>query len=154
MIIAGTGHRPNKLGGYNKQSRQKLTSIAKTYLQNNKVDLVISGMALGWDTALAIASIQLNIPLSCYIPFKGQEIKWYPDSIKLYHAILNKADEVKYICEPGFANYKMQKRNEAMVNDCDILLAMWNGTNGGTHNCIKYANKINKPIVNLYDKFV
>lgn len=153
MIIAGTGHRPNKLGGYSTEARDKLVNIAKQYLQNNSVTLVISGMALGWDTALAIASIQLNIPLHCYIPFKGQELKWKSNSIKLYNAILDKADEVKYICDEGFSPHKMQIRNEAMVNDCDILLALHDGTTGGTYNCIKYAEKVNKPIINLYNNY-
>ena len=36
---------------------------------------------------------------------------------------------------------KMQKRNEFMVDNCDILIALWNGTSGGTKNCINYAKK-------------
>jgi uncharacterized phage-like protein YoqJ len=43
----------------------------------------------------------------------------------------------------------MQKRNEYMVDKCDKLLAVWNGTTGGTHNCIKYAKSKGKEIILL-----
>ena len=153
MIVAGTGHRPNKLGGYSIEARDKLTLIAHTYLKTNNAVSVISGMALGWDTALAIAALQLKIPLICSIPFKGQEKMWTPKAKHLYFAILAKAETINYVCEPGFAAYKMQLRNEAMVDGCDILLAMHDGTTGGTDNCIKYAKKQNTKIINLYDKY-
>jgi len=47
----------------------------------------------------------------------------------------------------------MQTRNIWMVDNCDLVLALWDGSDGGTGNCIKYANKIGKPIVNLWDKY-
>lgn len=40
----------------------------------------------------------------------------------------------------------MQKRNEWMVDRIDELLAIYNGTPGGTKNCIDYAKKLGKPI--------
>jgi len=47
---------------------------------------------------------------------------------------------------------KMQKRNEAMVNDCNILIAVWNGTKGGTYNCIEYAKHVGKVIYTINPK--
>ena len=47
----------------------------------------------------------------------------------------------------------MQLRNEAMVNDCDLLLALWNGTSGGTANCIRYANSVKREIRNLWSDY-
>ena len=41
----------------------------------------------------------------------------------------------------------MQKRNEYMVDKCDILLAVWDGSAGGTNNCVKYARKLDKEII-------
>lgn len=52
---------------------------------------------------------------------------------------LTKAEEIVYVSIGKYAAWKMQKRNEWMVNNCDILLAIWDGTNGGTKNCIDYA---------------
>jgi uncharacterized phage-like protein YoqJ len=42
---------------------------------------------------------------------------------------------------------KMQIRNEYMVNACDKLIAVWDHTPGGTENCVKYAQSINKDII-------
>ncbi len=151
MIVAGTGHRPNKLGGYSNDALNKLIVLVMEYLATNNITKVISGMALGWDMAIAIAALQLNLPLECAIPFKGQESVWSEDSKKLYHYVLEKAEKVTYVSDEGYSNWKMQKRNEYMVNNCDIVLAMWDGSKGGTYNCIGYAKKLNKRIINLYD---
>ncbi len=43
-------------------------------------------------------------------------------------------------------NVKLDNRNKYMVNNSDYVLAVWNGSSGGTYNCIKYAKKQNKKI--------
>lgn len=91
MVVAGTGHRPNKLGGYSKEAFKKLVDIAEKALRQVKVTEVISGMALGWDMALAQASINLNIPFIAAVPFKGQEIKWNKEIQIYYQELLEKA---------------------------------------------------------------
>jgi uncharacterized phage-like protein YoqJ len=153
MIVAGTGHRPDKLGGYNNDTYLKLVEIAEEWLIENKPSKVISGMALGWDQALAQAAINCNIPLIAAVPFEGQERMWSDKSKRYFNKLLSMAESVTYVCEEGYAPYKMQVRNEWMVNNSDLILAMWDGTNGGTGNCIKYANKANKTIVNLYEEW-
>lgn len=153
MIIAGTGHRPNKLGGYSPEATRKLYNIAHTWLTDNKPSHVISGMALGWDMALANAAISCAIPFTAAIPFEGQESMWPKASQDFYNHLLSKANTIIDVCSPGYAAWKMQKRNEWMVDNCDTLLALWNGTNGGTANCVNYAIKMEKSIINLYDRF-
>lgn len=37
-----------------------------------------------------------------------------------------------------------------MVDDADRILALWDGSSGGTANCVGYANDIKKPITNLW----
>jgi uncharacterized phage-like protein YoqJ len=161
MIIAGTGHRPDDLyGGYTDEGLQYLIWIAESALMRYKlihkqhVDRIIAGGALGWDTALACAAIKGGYPLSIYVPFVGQEKMWPEKSQNIYNKTLELADEVKIVCEGGYAAWKMQKRNEAMVNDCDRVLALWAGTPGGTGNCVNYANKVEKPIDNCWDSYI
>ncbi len=157
MIIAGTGHRPDKLGGYSDEVYDKLVAFAeKQLLKFPQVDMVISGMALGWDQALAEAALNLGMPVRAYIPFIGMERKWPHQSQMHYHSLLRRIDEDEWvICsEEGYAPWKMQTRNERMANDCTTMLALWNGTSGGTANCIKYAEKINKPIINVWDQWI
>lgn len=155
MIIAGTGHRPDKLDGYGREAHEKLVAIACAGLGDivGDVTRVISGGALGWDQALAEAALRLNLPLTLALPFSGFWSKWPKSSQDYLELLVSRADEVVYVCEGGYAPWKMQERNKWMVDNCDTVLALWNGTDGGTHNCIKYANSIGRQIVNVWDKY-
>lgn len=153
MVIAGTGHRPDKLGGYTNQVHLNLVEVAETALKQISVTSVISGMAMGWDMALAQAAINLGIPLIAAVPFKGQEQAWFEKTQKYYKYLLSKASEVVIVSEGDYSNAKMQIRNEWMVDNCDLIFSMYNGdTSGGTYNCIEYAKKKEKTNINLYTK--
>lgn len=153
MILAGTGHRPNKLGGYGTGTTERLVKLATKYLVELKPDVVISGMALGWDQALALAATQQDIEWWAYVPFKGQDNFWPPKSKELYHILLGQADVVRIVSPNGYHPQTMQVRNRAMVDDCDKLLALWSGTPGGTANCLQYAREIGKPVINIWDEW-
>ncbi len=154
IIVAGTGHRPNKLGGYSEFAHGRLVTLAKDWLLQIKVDEIISGMALGWDTALAEAAIDLKIPFVAAIPFVGQEAHWPDESQLKYHDIIKKSRKLVVVSKGDFTSAKMQIRNEWMVDNCTYMVALWDGTYGGTSNCIQYAESKNKTIINLYDKWI
>jgi uncharacterized phage-like protein YoqJ len=154
MIICGTGHRPNKLGGYSIEVYSQIEGIIVDYLDDlggdQRDDLtIISGGALGWDQCLASAASRWNIPYKMYLPFLDFDSKWPKSSRDHLNDLCSTAKEVRYVCDGGYAPWKMQVRNEAMVNDSDLVLAYWDGSAGGTYNCIRYAEKVGKPIVNL-----
>ena len=152
MIIAGTGRRPNNLGGYNipNPTYNKVCKEIKRVLLEQKPDKVISGFALGFDQWLANMAIKLNIPVIAAIPFKGQESQWNEESQRIYNILLNKCSEQVIVSEGNFSAYKMHKRNEWMVDHCDILITAWdNVKSGGTYECIKYAESLNKTIIHL-----
>lgn len=149
-VLAGTGHRPDKLGGYGAEVSARLVDLARAALVKYQPDEVISGMALGWDTALALAAIELGIPLTAAVPFEGQERKWRPEQQEVFRAILARATTVVIVSPGGYAVWKMQVRNEWMVDRATGLLALWNGSGGGTGNCIEYARTRQVEIVNLW----
>lgn len=151
-VVCGTGHRPDKLiGGWANWQKHylELTDLIVVWLEENKPDSVISGMALGWDLALANATLQVKIPLSAYIPCPNQELKWSKVDQIEYNNLLEKADNITYISE-YYTNWCMQKRNEAMVEDSNLVLALFDGSSGGTKNCVDFAKKKNKEIINLW----
>lgn len=153
MRVAGTGHRPDKLGGYSNKMHLSLVKIAEDALKKLKPTEVISGMAMGWDMALAQAAINLGIPLIAAVPFKGQEKAWSEKTQRYYHKLLSKTKEIVIVSEGGFTKEKMQIRNEWMVDNCDLVLSMHNGDKfGGTFNCVSYIEKKKKPMINLYTK--
>lgn len=153
MIIAFTGHRPHKLGGYGLEVLVKLSVLAADYLTQYPGCGVVSGMALGWDTAAAIAAHLLSRELTCAVPFVGQESQWPKESQERYHAILQRATRVEVVCPGPYAAWKLQRRNEWMVDRCDRVCALWDGSAGGTDNCLAYARRSGKPIDNVWSRW-
>ena len=155
MIVAFTGHRPDKLP--NKETGYIIPNPTyihvcqkiETALKELKPEKVISGMALGVDQWAANIAVKLGIPFVAAVPFLGQEGKWPQASQRIYKILLAKASEIVIVCEEGYAAYKLQKRNEWMVDHSDKLIAVWNGSKGGTGNCVDYATKVGKEIYRI-----
>lgn len=165
--IAVTGHRPDKLGwGYNYNDPRwiRLKEVFKQIIIDEINDDIenggdgiielIEGAALGVDTVYGIAAIELKsegykIKLVVAVPFHGQESRWPKESQDIYKNILGHADEVVYVSKGSYAAWKMQKRNEYMVDRADKLIAVYDETlkGTGTGNCVSYARKKNRDIV-------
>lgn len=147
-MIAFSGHRPDKIGGYSlpNPTYTKICQETENILLQLKPDKCISGLALGYDQYAMSVCLKLGIPVLAAVPFLGQEKAWPEASQKSYRRLLAKAAEVVIVSEGGYAPWKMQTRNEWMVNNCDLLLCCWDGSRGGTGNCVVYAEKIGKPI--------
>ncbi len=101
---------------------------------------IITGMALGIDTFAAEIAIDLQIPFIAAVPFVGQEFAWPLKQADHYRALLKKAQEVKIVTEGRYSGWKMQKRNEWMVDNSDKLIVVWDGKSVGTRNCVNYAD--------------
>lgn len=149
MIIAFTGHRPNKLNGYiipNPTYLHVCKEIDRA-LKEFKPEKIITGMALGVDQWAAMIAHKLGIPFMAAIPFERQEAKWPEESQKTYRLLRKLASEEVIVSPGNYSAEKMQTRNEWMVNHCDKLIAIYNSDpNGGTANCVKYAQSIQKDI--------
>ena len=156
MKMCVTGHRPNKLYGYNLNDPRyiKMKEDFKRLLVENNCTEAITGMALGVDTVFALAVLELkseeyDIKLHCAIPCRNHSCKWIKESVDLYNDILRKADFVKLVSDEPYKPWVMQRRNEYMVDLADKVIAVWDGTRGGTYNCVKYAEKNNKDIIKI-----
>ena len=79
-----------------------------------------------------------DIKIECAVPCKNQEIQWNTFQQKRYRAIIDKCDAVVYISNE-YSLGCMQKRNEYMVDNSNLLIAGWNGEPSGTANTINYA---------------
>ncbi len=156
MKIAITGHRPNKLGNeYNQNGpisqwiKNQLIQIVK----DKNPTQMISGMALGVDQIWALIAVWYNIPLLAAIPCIGQEKVWPKSSQDTYNNILKyeKCEKI-IVSNCTYNSTVMQKRNEFMCDNSDMLICVWDGTKGGTKNCVDYAQKINKEIIRIDPK--
>jgi len=139
---AVTGHRPDKLGGYDAHENfRAIRRHMRDFLQALPEERpgLISGGALGIDQFWIEVGFHLDLPVTVALPFEGYDAKWPGVSRQEYQKLLDKCTQVLYICEPGYAASKLQTRNEWMVDNCDELAAYWNGAKGGTKNCLDYA---------------
>lgn len=139
--MAATGHRPDKIGGYDYYHPQR--QWIREQMARALVDLgatkTISGMALGIDQDFAQVSIDLGLPFIAALPFLDQESRWPKSSQDYWWWLLERADDIVIVSPGAYSAAKMQIRNEWMVDHCDRLLAVWDGSDGGTGNCVKYA---------------
>lgn len=158
MTCAFTGHRPDKLNGYdpkdNKELLWKLRSLIVDHIENKGVDVFISGMALGVDMWAARIVLKLketypHIKLVAAIPCLDHSSKWRVESKTEWQEIVDKADKVIYVSEEPYTAWCMQKRNEFMTNSSEYIIAVWDGSPGGTGNCVRYAEKNKKIITRL-----
>jgi uncharacterized phage-like protein YoqJ len=166
MIYAVTGHRLPKLGGYHPDARRRVLGFAleviETLRQSEQPpDLIITGMALGWDMAVAKAAFIKGVPYVAAVPFWGQEKRWTVSDRLRYQVMLDHASEVVVVDGSRSAGMqdldsaqivaRMYARNAYMVDRAEHLLALWDGSPGGTAHCVGYAQGVRrKPISYLW----
>ena len=138
--IGVTGHRPERL--------EKLAEVSKVtdwldlqFYEYGKDDFIlITGMAQGVDQIAAHEALLYGGRIWCYYPYRRK-----PHEIEDY--LNTKADKIRY----EYDKYQPQcyiDRDRRIVDDCDVLFAVWDGKkNGGTWQTIKYAREKKKQIV-------
>ena len=149
FILAATGHRPEQCGGYD--NFLKLVDYAIEIIPSYKPTKMISGMALGWDTAVAMACVELKIPFIAAVPFEGQDSIWPEKSRITFRELLREAETVHVVSPGGYEPWKFIERDKWMVDQSHKMLALWNGDEkGGTYQTVKYAQKIKREIYNVW----
>lgn len=153
-IYAFTGHRPQDLPwdfGY-ASFAYDLTLYLDERQQDETNSTFITGGALGIDTRAAEYALRREIPLTLILPFTFDIMtsKWMGYHKETLSRHMDYAREVIVMNIKGYDVREYQRRNEEMVNRADHVLAYWSGKRyGGTANCIRYAQSIQKPITNL-----
>ena len=156
LTIAITGHRPKDLLTATGAPLDLGPAIAAFFARAcararaREVDRVrvITGGALGVDQALAEAVSAnrfwegITFESVIVLPFPVEVLggRWQPaDRARLAH-LVEIADEVRGPLMEQYAVWGLLKRNEAMVDGADILIAFWSGKReGGTYACLRYA---------------
>lgn len=174
ISIAITGHRHNKLWGYDlshPKCKQLESLIIKTiadiwdkksnpkFMHEVPVEC-ISGMALGVDTAFANAALKLKtqftgVKFIAAIPCIEQDKLWREQDKIRYNNLLSLADETVYASKEPYSKGCMNARNQYMIDRCDVLIAVWNGDlTGGTADAVKKAKKAGKEIIRIDLRFI
>lgn len=168
FIISGTGHRPPKLGGYVPNptrayiKHEMLRIVSDTIATTDEEVGIVWGGALGFDQHMAELANYLDLPHVAILPFSGMDARWPIESQRHWKDLCASTDLTMATAilqdhpdlglqrgnlgtlytstEPYRHNGQYQVRNEALVAVADFLLACWDGSTGGTANCLAHAH--------------
>lgn len=154
-----TGHRPGKLP-FDEihpnciRLKERLKNEIASKIKNGCTSF-ITGMAMGADIWCAEFVLELKtlfpekgIRLTAVLPYENQAGAYPASYMKRYAAILKRVDDTVTISRK-YAPGCMQKRNRAMVDSADCVIAVYGGAQGGTKTTIAYARKKGLDIVLL-----
>lgn len=156
MILGVTAHRPDKLAlaarklaltGTLQTLEEKVEWLVSSLLRPKRV---LTGMAVGGDQLVARVCVKHSIPFTAYVPCDGQHRLWPIEAQREYLQLLELAESVIVVRPGPYSVEKMQIRNEKLVDDCTSLLALYDGTQGGTFNTVKYALYSGRHIFRLH----
>ena len=79
--------------------------------------------------------------LCAYVPSRDFAERWNYNDRRRYQDMLSSADSITYVSEK-FGVASAHVRNMAIVDNSDIILAVYDGvSSGGTYRTIEYAKK-------------
>lgn len=156
----------NEYKNFVNQLTNKLKTICDKH-PNEQIEF-ISGGAQGFDQ-LAFWAVDklkkenknLNIINTVFVPHKKQPNAWAVDGLfgqKQFQQMLNMADRVQYLKGELTTSKEIRdalfERNHEMVNVSDLVIALhdrddWETIPGGTAECMRYAKKCQKDIIQL-----
>lgn len=163
QVLVVTGHRPDKVGGeYGMRGpwSDHVRGLLREQIRTLHPHRAISGMAMGVDLLFAQVVLEAEIPLVAAIPFESWSDDWGHEAKAVLREILDHPLTSTHLVTTGPGNaYKYQRRNEWMVDraveagpKAGVLLAVWNGSRGGTANCVAYAMEVGLEIIYLDPK--
>ncbi|MCB1711255.1 MAG: DUF1273 family protein [Candidatus Riesia sp.] len=165
MVIAFSGPRPHKIveehddedtiidfydetRPYPSKIKEWLSSFLADLLPKCPPDSklkIITGGALGVDTWAAEAAQELTqVDHLLAVPFRVFHKRWPVKDQVRYLKIKSKATDYHEV-GTGWSRYIYDERNKYMIDNCDLLVAVYSNTGGGTESAITYAARIDKP---------
>ena len=129
--------------------------LEKEYLENG-YDTFLCGMALGFDTVAALASLHLrekykDIRFIAVVPFENQEAK-FPEVDKILYAnFIAIADSIIVINDKGYSNEAYHERNDFLIANSSKIIAYHNGKlRSGAGSTIRKALAQGVEVENVY----
>lgn len=156
--VSFTGYRPSKLPFFGEDDplclslKRRIAEKIRELADGGAVEFC-SGMALGVDIWCAEAVLELQssrpeIRLIAVIPCRGQELRWRPRDKARYADVLARCRQVICVSE-SYTDDCMFRRNRALVDMCDVLVAVYDGKSGGTKYTVDYARKQGREVFEI-----
>jgi len=154
QTVTFTGHRPAKFGQAQVELvKLRLADMISRLITERNAKHFIAGGAVGVDQwaaeAVLCARQEHDITLELALPFRGYDARWPAFSRKEYSHIRTLADKVTMVSEGRYHPSLYQHRNEYMVDHADCVIAVYDGSTGGTRNCVMYAMEQDKVVYRI-----
>ncbi len=154
-----TGHRPEKLPWGTDENDPRCTALKKhlykevTSAYHLGYSHFLCGMARGTDlyfceAVLRLRDLHSDVKIEAAIPFPKQAHRWKTSEQSRYYQLLDRCN-YQTIVQQQYTQGCMHRRNRYMVDHSTRLIAVYNGTGGGTLYTINYANKQDLDIILL-----
>ena len=158
--VAFTGYRPQKLPFGNDldhpaaiRLRANLTAEYEKLIKRGFRQFLTGG-ALGSDMMAAEVILELkekyhrkvNISHWLCMPCRGYTAKWSDADRERLRAIAQKSHAF-FVSDTDYFKGCMQVRNRHMVDTSRVVLAVYDGQSGGTHNTVEYARAKGKKVI-------
>lgn len=149
ITVCFTGHRPSKLAmDFNENSffvlkiKQQLHNKIINCIENGFKNF-ISGGAMGVDIwvseiILSLKEFYQDIKLIHIVPHSEQSRNWPTEWKQRYQRVVENGDEL-IVTTQKYYRFCELDRNRQMVDLATLLIAVYNGGNGGTKRTIDYA---------------
>lgn len=154
-----TGHRPSKLPWKYDESDPRCADL-KLRLRDAVIAAYdegfrhfLCGMAQGCDfyaceCVLQLREVYPDVTLEAAIPCPTQCDTWPEQQRQRYQKLLSACD-YETMVSAVYTKSCMQRRDRYMVDHAALLIAMFDGTAGGTRYTIEYAMKRGMDVVDL-----
>lgn len=154
-----SGHRSYKLPwGVNEDSprcimlKDKLKAVIEA-VYSSGIRHFICGMAEGCDLIFCEAVISLreyrpDVTIEAAIPCETQCKNWSEQTRNKYYRLVSQCD-TETLVQATYTRDCMNKRNIYMVDHSSVLIAVFNGTLGGTMQTINYAKRQQLEIITI-----
>lgn len=114
----------------------------------------LHGVASGVDITFGDQGLRLGIPVHLYFPFpyevQKEKAKWRRRERLWVAEQIVECEKIVEVCDK-FYTYGYQKRNMALVDNCDLLALCFTRDKSGSGNCYRYARKQNVLTVDLLE---
>jgi uncharacterized phage-like protein YoqJ len=144
-----TGHRPDKLPWGTDERDPRCVALKRSMLREierlyrrGKTHF-ISGLARGADLYFAEAVLELKeiyplITLEGAVPCLSQADRWPEEERARRQRVLDACD-LESVVQENYDRWCMQRRDRYMVDRASAILAVFDGTPGGTMYTLNYA---------------
>ena len=157
MKLMGTGSRSLVLHPDRKEIFALLEFKILLMFESNPDLVLITGMAEGFDEAIAKIGLKNNIPYLAYIPNYGYADYYWKNHSKMgknrintYQKLLNGAADITFVCQSNLyvdGVHSNFVRNSAMIEACDSAIAWYERSDaGGTADALRKLRAAGKPV--------